>query len=602
MKKMTAVTSRRLSASIGLCAGLLFAAASAVPAAADVDDFDYSSWDARYELSLDDDGRAVLQVQEHVVAEFPETDQNKGIIRGLATRYAGADLATTVLSVTDAEGNPIPYETDEEDDALFVLTGTDDYVHGPTDYVISYEMRDVLLTAEDTGTDEFFWDLLPLDSTQDIGAFRAEILLDAALAARLTGDASCYQGAEGSTTPCEFTGPEQIGEATSFTVQSGHRAAEDGVTIAIGFEADTVTQPAARHPNAATDVGTFAAAGGAVAVAVGGWFAVSAHRRRSRQATGIVVAQYDVPASMPPLLAAALVQGARAPIAAEILHLAVTGQVRIEHRDDEPPVLHRVDGVPPGDDLDARTLGALFPDDEAYFAVPDADETFAGQMQTLEAEGVDAAAERGLTTRTRSTLAGVLALLSLVPTGLAIALAAWSVGQGRASAVPAVLVAIVSVIVSIASIIYAFAKHKTLTPAGAREHEYLQGVREFIRVAEADRIQMLQSFSGAERYTRDGIELIHLYERLLPYAVLFGMESEWARVLESRYAQSETQPDWLQGYQAGFFVGSMAHFGQSTQGAAHYSAPSTTSSSSFSGATGGGFSGGGGGGGFSGGR
>ena len=49
------------------------------------------------------------------------------------------------------------------------------------------------------------------------------------------------------------------------------------------------------------------------------------------------------------------------------------------------------------------------------------------------------------------------------------------------------------------SAIVAFSRHTVLTPAGAERAEYLLGVREFIRVAEADRLRMLQSAAGAER-------------------------------------------------------------------------------------------------------
>ncbi|GAB3601476.1 hypothetical protein GCM10027408_35330 [Microbacterium tumbae] len=574
----------------------------AAPAAADVDDFGYSSWGARYELSLDDEGRALLHVEEHLVADFPDVDQNKGIVRGLATRYQGADLGTTILSVTDAEGAAIPFETDEDDGTLFVLTGTDEYVRGPTDYVISYEMHDVLLTAQDTGGDEFSWDLLPLDSTQAIESFRTEIVLDDDLATRLTGEASCYQGTEGSEQRCEITGPEQGDGTVSFSVASGYRDAGDGVTIAIGFEAGTVQQPAARQPDPVADIGPFAAGATAVGVAVGGWFAVGAHRRRSRRAAGIIVAQYDVPATMPPLLAAELIPGARTPIAAEIIHLAVGGRLRIEDRGDRQPVLHRVEGTAEGDALDEQTLARLFRKGATTVKIPRASESFAERMQKLEKTGAGAAAKRGLTERRRSPLARTLALLSLIPLAVALGLAVWSMIQGRESAAPALLVAIVALIVVLLSMIFAFVRHTVLTKAGAQQHEHLQGVREFIRVAEEDRLRMLQSYSGAERYTRDGVELVHLYERLLPYAILFGMETEWGRVLETRYEADGYEPSWVTGYQTGFMIGYLARFGQTTQSAAHYSAPSTGSSSSFSGAAGGGFSGGGGGGGFSGGR
>lgn len=56
---------------------------------------------------------------------------------------------------------------------------------------------------------------------------------------------------------------------------------------------------------------------------------------------------------------------------------------------------------------------------------------------------------------------------------------------------------------------------------------------------------MLQSAHGAERYREGSIEIVHLYERLLPYAMLFGMEKSWGRTLDIAYGSASTAPTWL---------------------------------------------------------
>src|SRR5690606_170021 len=123
---------------------------------------------------------ATLHAVETRVAEFPDFDQNRGIVAGFPERYQGASLQTTILSVRDENGDEVPYETEDDDGVLYVLTGDDDFVHGTTTYVIEYEMRDVILAASGTKVDEFYWDLLPLDSTQDIASFHAEVRFDEA--------------------------------------------------------------------------------------------------------------------------------------------------------------------------------------------------------------------------------------------------------------------------------------------------------------------------------------------------------------------------------------------------------------------------------------
>lgn len=568
---------------------------------ADVDDFSYASWDARYEVGLDAEGRSHMHVTETLTARFPDADQNRGIVRGLPTSYRNAWVDPQILSVTDEQGADVPYETDEDDGVLYVLTGDDEYVRGLTTYVIEYEMRDIMLTA-DNGVDEFYWDLLPLDSTQPIESFQTEIVFDRTLTDRLTGNARCYIGFSGSTDECPIL---PGADGSSFRVEQDSLAPGEGVTVAIGFEPGTVTQPTARQPDPVTDVVPAVVGVGALGLSVGSWFAVSSFRRSRRRATGIVVAQYDVPDSLPPLLAAAIIPGAKDAIPAEIVHLAVRGTLRIEEgADAEEPRLRRLPGSRIPDQLDVEALDALFAeaDSEGVADLPSSSETFAARMTALTQRGTAEAAARGLTTKARSRGAVILQwiAIALVLAGFGIGL--FGIIAGRVTAIPAFVAVSFGIVLVLISSFYAFSKHTVLTPEGARELEYLQGVREFIRVAEADRLRMLQSYSGAERRQDGGADVIVVYERLLPYAMLFGMEDEWGAVLENAYASAQRGAGWIGDPTSPFLRSQLAAFAVTSHAAATYSAPSASTSSSAGGSFGGGFSGGGGGGGFSGGR
>ncbi|OAN43275.1 DUF2207 domain-containing protein [Microbacterium sp. H83] len=586
-----------------LAAGALLLPASAASAAsapsADVDDFSYAEWDARYELGLDAEGRAHLHVTEALTARFPDTDQNKGIVRGLPTSYENAWLDVRVLSVTDQDGAAVPFETDEDDGLLYVLTGDDDYVRGLTTYVIDYEMRDVVLAA-DTGVDEFYWDLLPLDSTQAIESFSADIVLDDALTESLTGDARCYIGYSGTTDECPLTA-----DGSTFGVEAVDLAPGQGVTVAIGFDAGTATQPAARLPDPVTDTVPAIAALGGLGIAVAGWFAVSSTKRSRRRASGIVIAQYDVPGSLPPLLAAALVPGSKDAIPAEIVHLAVHGALRIEEGTAVvDPRLRRLPRAPMPDQLDEEALAALFAgaDADGVAELPSTSEEFAARMKTLASSGTAAAAARGLTTKARSRAAVILQWCAIAVALAGFGLGLWGLIAGRVTAIPAFVAISFGLFLVLCSSLYTFSRHTVLTPEGARTYEYLLGVKEFIRVAEADRLQMLQSYAGAERRQDGSANVIVVYERLLPYAMLFGMEDEWGDVLEHVYAFEQRGASWIGDPSAPFLRSQLIAFTATSHAAASYSAPSASSSSSGGGSFGGGFSGGGGGGGFSGGR
>lgn len=592
-------TSSHSAGLLGVLLGMLIAVLLPATASADVDDFSYSSWESRYEIALDDDGRSVAHVTETVVAEFPDVDQNKGIIRGYPQRYAGAGLSVEIVSVTDEQGGAVPFETELEDDMLLVLTGDDDYVHGPTTYVIESTMRDVMISATESGNDEFYWNLLPLNSSQDIGRFRADIVFDAALASALTGDVACYTGAAGARDRCALGGPRTTAEGVVFTVETGALSAGEGVTVAVGFEPGTVTQPEARMPDPAADFGPALVGAGAVAASVGAWASFAAFVRRRRKATGIIVAQFDVPADLPPLVAAPLLPNAPNPIPAEMVHLAVQGAVRLEeHPESDRPALRLIDEARAQHPLDRAALQALFRGGETVRRIPKSSTKFAKRMSKLVSRGRAEAESRAWLTRERSRAAGIFAWIAVALLIGTVGVTIWSMAKDRELLALSVIAALVALVVVLVTAAVAFSPSVVLTREGAERYEYLQGVAEFIRVAETDRLRMLQSYTGAERRSDGSVDVVHLYEKLLPYAMLLGEEKSWTAVLETAYSTSGESPTWMHTAVGVSLGSSLSRYSRSMDAAATY----TPSSSSSGGSTGGGFSGGGGGGGFSGGR
>jgi len=121
----------------------------------------------------------------------------------------------------------------------------------------------------------------------------------------------------------------------------------------------------------------------------------------------------------------------------------------------------------------------------------------------------------------------------------------------------------------------------------------------YLELAEKDRFAMLQSATGADRIdTTDGRQVVKLYEKLLPWAVIWGIEDSWARELEIQLQQTGEELDWYVGtggFQSAYFLGALTGLASGT------SAPISTSGSSWSSSGGSSFSGGSSGGGFSGG-
>ena len=89
---------------------------------------------------------------------------------------------------------------------------------------------------------------------------------------------------------------------------------------------------------------------------------------------------------------------------------------------------------------------------------------------------------------------------------------------------------LVAVVLMVASI-YRWPTSGPLTYKGREAYHHLRGLHSFVTMAEADRIAWLQGVTTAPRVDGEAGTLVRLYERLLPYAVIFGVEDSWARLL-----------------------------------------------------------------------
>ncbi|MEZ5191048.1 MAG: hypothetical protein R2717_09705 [Schumannella sp.] len=76
------------------------------------------------------------------------------------------------------------------------------------------------------------------------------------------------------------------------------------------------------------------------------------------------------------------------------------------------------------------------------------------------------------------------------------------------------------------------------TQLGSEVLEHLQGLRDYLALAEEDRPRVLQSPQGAQRSRvdpRDDARPVRLYEKLPALAIVWGVEREWNGVLGDRY-------------------------------------------------------------------
>ncbi|HEY9521872.1 MAG TPA: DUF2207 domain-containing protein, partial [Thermopolyspora sp.] len=313
---------KRLFLLLALAGGLVLGAVT--PASADVNDFQFASFDGQYQLSTDAAGHSRLTTVETLVAEFPEFDQNHGIRRNLVQRYDGHPTDIQIVSVTDEAGTPRSYETESENSFLSVTIADEDFVHGTQTYVITYTQSNVTRFFADTNADEFYWDTNGTGWDQPFGQVSATVRLAENLVPRLTGNVDAASGGEGASGPAEVT---RTGE-DSFTFSARNLQAGENLTFAIGFQPGTFTP---------RDSGFFAApwpllalvfAAVAVAVALGAWF-VRTTRLRDAPGRGIIIPEYVPPKGVSLLLSALILRRPSKATAAQIVGLAVAGNLRI---------------------------------------------------------------------------------------------------------------------------------------------------------------------------------------------------------------------------------------------------------------------------------
>ena len=459
------------------------------------------------------------------------------------------------------------------------------------------------------------------------------------LVPRLNGQTDCYQGGIDSSAAC--AGLTGSADGSQVTATAGALGPHEGLTMVVAFEPGTfVPRDSSFTANPFPSIGLGAALIGLVAAII----ACIQRSTRWRNAPGrpTIIAEYLPPKNVNLLQAGDVSAASAKAMAAQFISLAVRGNVRVLEGAGAKNYLLELRHAQGLDPTEHAVLSALFPG-LAPGTVRDLKAKDTGLSTALLAEqrsnrkrmlGDDLREHKGGPTRRRLLfLAAASAAVAAVASVIGLAS---EIGGGWPALVLVLGLVFAGVTFAVAGVV------RPLTVNGSELRDYLKGVKLYIGVAETERLRMLQSPSGALRSpyrpdpvtvpaqagraqggpadarpadarpaafgpnSADGadpnrpLQVLKIYERLLPFAVLFGQEKEWSGVLGEYYSQSGSQPDWYAGsagFNAAFFAAGISSFASSTSS----SWSGTASSSSSSGGGGGGSVGGGGGGGGGGG-
>ena len=585
-----------LKISLTLAVALLTAPVwlGAAPGAqAGVQDFTIPTFEADYYLSRDSDHRSHLRVQEHLIARFPEMDQNHGILRALPEQYQNHPLNLHIQSLTDDSGRPLNYSTSASNNNLELKIGDPSrYVHGLQSYNLAYTMDNV--TSLDGSTSAFDWNTNGTQWQQPFGQVTARVHLTSDLAPTLIASSThCYTGPQGSTAEACTITSTAAADGSTVTSFTATRPLEPGETLTsnLHFNPDTF----APYKISSSDLWRQIALLLSyllpilltLAIIIRQWRKYG----RDPKGRGAIIAQFLPPAEISVLGASALLHEQYQPkaISAQIIDLAVRHYFKIyeisekklfqDKHSYEVELIRDQAGLRPEE---AAVVALLFGTNATTGARINLD-TLKNNLYT-DAEDLGDSVNQQLKTAGyfRSDPASARAPYIAIGASFLI-LSIIFIQLTLSLLIPGIMLLLVARIMP------------ARTQAGVNARDYLLGLKLYMKLAEADRLNVLQSPHGelTEKIEiNDTTQLVKLYERLLPYAMLFGIEKDWAKEFAGLY---QTPPDWYAGsagFNAGYFAGSIGSFGADST--ASFTAPSSSGS-------GGGFSGGGGGGGGGGG-
>ena len=566
---------------------------------ADVNDFVVKKFEADYYLSKDSENRSVLKVIEEITVEFPDFDQNHGIERALPKKYQGHDSFLGGLKVLRNGEQEGVSSSDGNGNIVFRIGEVDEYVRGEQKYRLEYSYRDVIrddLKTENSNVKEqfFVWNTNGTQWRQNFHNLIARVHIPKELSSEYTG-LSCYFGEEGSKEKCPTSEKsEESDRSITLTFGASSLSVGQNVTFSIALKPDTFV--GYQEPFWVKCVGFLLWIISAIEVAITVYLIhLSLTRFRSAKTGDPIVPQYLPPNDISLFESAVLTKASSKVIAAMIIKMAINGNIKIIERDSrgifsrgKEYILRKINnnGLIGNESI---TFNKIFKGNKTEVKISSLRTDFFNDFPYYAEKVMKD--DKFYSSISRTDVGIILLLSMLVLLGVLYTTGAFEGMMDRYIGSLAIL-AILSIVNTVYSMIL-ISLHP-LNMSGAKYKDYLDGLKLYMKLAEADRIKILQSVKGAERLEEIGESRVKLYERLLPYAVLFGIEKSWLHVLSIEYGN--TAPGWYDGttaFNAAVFAQSISSISSSVN--------SYTDTSSSSSGGGGEFSGGGGGGGGGGG-
>jgi hypothetical protein len=597
---MRGLTALALALALGSCFALGIAAASSASA-----DEGWTIERFHAEIVIRPDGS--LRITETIDVAFGTLERH-GIFREIPVRYrydAENDrvYGLTVRNVTDAAGRRWPFERSERGaNAVIRIGDPDRTVTGRQTYRILYDVDGALNAFPDH--DELFWNV---NGTWPVPSIRVSATVRLERSGGSGGGttrSACFEGPAGSTVPCRTRAAPAAAEFDA----TRPLGLDEQLTIVAGFPRGLVAEPRPRlvpkerGPEDMFDVtpSTVGGAGGVLGLglaAIGARWLVAGRDRRylkryyldptSAQTVAgpfdrdTIVPEYEPPELLRPAQVGLLLDESADPkdLTATIVDLAVRGYLFIEEipstglfgKRRDWTLRKRKPADAPLAAYERRIFDRLFESGEEVM-LSSLRGTFHGTLWEAQKELYRDAVSRSwfgvdpFWTRVRWQVAGAVTVLGGL--GLMVLL-----GLAFGAGIVGLAVAALGVAL--------FGVSRAMPSRTARGRELLLrilGFRRYMETAETER----QRFAERE----------NIFADYLPYAIVFGSVTKWARAFSGLDAQRATQ-----GWYSGVAVTNVATFTNDLASMSSSVSSAISSTPPSSGFSGGGSAGGGGGGG-----
>jgi len=497
-----------------------------------------SGWSIRdFDIQLGINRDASIDVVETIDADFYVPKH--GILREIPVRYAVGmhqyALRVKLLTVDDGEGHGYENTVSHEENRMRIRIGDPERtVQGPHRYRLHYRVERAILWegnhAWEKGDSAVLrWNATGTEWQVPIGASKVTVRLPAELDdSQLFYDAwTGYYNAREKNFNKRRVDPRTI----EFT--TGPLRPREGITVEAAMPADAVTKPGWMKEMTwwLLDNFPYAVFPATLAFCFLAWFL----RGRDMPGTGTIVVNYEAPDGLRPAEVGTLLDERvdLRDISATIIDLAVRGYLKIEEMksgswfgSERDYRFVRLKGPEGLKSFEKKLYDKLFANEDSVL-LSDLQERFYPVLSRVKSDLYHGLShERFFDGHPESARATFLVFGIFLVLVVLAAAAIIQLGLiGRVFFLPVAIAGVLSVL----AVVITSRVMPRKTRKGRIAWEKIAGLQEYIRRAEVDDIHEQE---------RQGV-----FERLLPYAIVFGLSKRWGKAFDNLY---QRPPDWYQ--------------------------------------------------------